>query len=78
MVSSWNYRIVKYAAAGVYDECYGIVECYYNDAGEVVHYDESPRVVAETIEELLEVLDVMKQATTKPTLVDGDVEFGEP
>jgi hypothetical protein len=72
-MSTWNYRIVRYDG-GTEDECVGIVECYYNDAGLVQAYSKKPcGILADTVDDLREVLEMVKEAFDKPVLEMKDL-----
>ena len=74
---SWNYRVackkleVKIDLSNdVYEEsCFGIVETYYNDEGEITFISESfQEPYGETLEELKRSFDKMKEAFDKEFL----------
>jgi hypothetical protein len=74
----WNHRIVRYKHS--HGVSYGIAETFYNDKGEVCGYDTEPRVLADSVESLEEVLKRMLAVVENedlPILIDGHVKFGE-
>lgn len=76
-MSYWNHRIVQHKD-GPDDEAYfEIVECMYNDDGTISSYTDGIAVGGNSLAELLETLEQMRQCVegNKPILVDGEVEF---
>lgn len=90
---SWNYRIAKktYRSSVVdnndYSEVignteedqYGIVECYYNDEGEIMATTENfIEPYGETLEELKWCFEKMKEAFDKEVLDLGSIVYAKP
>lgn len=80
----WDYRIGKKVLTckvdcsnDVYEEdCYGIVEAYYNDKGEVTFTTERfVNPYGETLEELKSSFEMMKEAFDKPALDLDNIEY---
>lgn len=74
---SWDYRIGRktlkckvYLSNDHYEEdCFGIVECYYNDEGEIAFTSvEFQEPYGETLEKLKWSFDKMKEAFDKEVL----------
>lgn len=79
---SWNYRILRHPNESD-EEVYGIHQVYYNDAGEVINWTERPSIVGGSIEEILRVLEQIRDATFKPIIDTRDgldifMDFIEP
>ena len=70
---TWNYRVVKEQAKLDEDAWCSIREVYYDKKGEIISWsadDIAPG--GETVEELLEVLQLMRNCLDKPVLVETD------
>ena len=74
---TWNYRVackkleVKIDLSNdVYEEsCFGIVETYYNDEGEITFISENfQEPYGETLEDLKTGFNMMKEAFDKPVI----------
>jgi hypothetical protein len=60
----WNYRLIKHT-----DGCFAIHECFYDDVGNVDMYSSKPcGFVSDTVEEMVDVLAMAKEALSKPVL----------
>lgn len=84
---SWNYRIARKTlkckvdlSNDYYEEDqYGIVECYYNEEGEI--YATTERFIepyGETLEELKWSFDKMKEAFDKEVLDLDNIVYAKP
>ena len=84
---SWNYRIgrktlkCKIDLSNDYyeEDCFGIVECYYNEEGEI--YATTERFIepyGETLEELKWSFDKMKEAFDKEVLDLDNIDYVKP
>ena len=74
----WSYRVLKQKYEGKERESwieveYVIVEAYFDERGEPVGYCE-PHVVGDSVEELRNVLEMMREALDKPTMETSDFE----
>ena len=70
---SWNYRIVRFD--GAFDEPYfELKEVYYDRDGKPTGYCDAT-VVGETFEEVISVLDLMKEGATRAILDDSAFEW---
>jgi hypothetical protein len=70
MSRHWNYRIIKH----VEDNTYGLYEVYYDDVGNVEKYTSHPcGFVSDTLEEMSDVLDMAREALSKPVLNEQDL-----
>jgi hypothetical protein len=69
---TWNYRVVKHTdSEGITH--FGIHEVYYDKDGRPSMYTESAMApYGETLEELAEDLERMREALIKPVLTDED------
>ena len=82
----WNYRIIKYAtkqaSRGSSEDCYGMYETYYNDAGEICAHDDIPTIVGDSVEDIRKTLSMMTADAIRFEVIDGDKiefkEFNEP
>jgi hypothetical protein len=54
----WNYRLVQH------DDCVGLHEVFYN-GGRVMMWSEKPIIVGDTVQEVLDVLEMMRRDTEK-------------
>ena len=81
---SWNYRVackkleVKIDLSNdVYEEsCFGIVETYYNDEGEITFISENfIEPYGETLEELKTSFNMMKEAFEHPVLDLDNIDY---
>lgn len=81
---NWNYRIGKKVLVSkidcsndVYEEdCYGIVECYYNNEGGITFTTERfVEPYGETLEELKSSFEMMKSAFDLPILDLDNIEY---
>ena len=65
----WNYRVMC-SGKGTVDECYTIHEVYYDETGKQVQQwtEEAVPAYGESLEELVETLQRMLKAATKPVL----------
>lgn len=69
---AWNYRVVRYRAAG--EMLVGLMEVYYDEAGHPVNFARASVLHWESIDELRGTLDLMRRALAAPEIaVDGDV-----
>jgi len=57
----WNYRIIHYdSEKGMgLKNFYGLYEVIYNDDGEISAHSEEPEVVSDSVEDLIETLEIM-------------------
>ena len=83
---TWNYRVackkleVKIDLSNdVYEEsCFGIVETYYNDEGEITFISESfQEPYGETLEDLKTSFNMMKEAFELPVLDLDNIVYAE-
>lgn len=84
---SWEYRVgckklkCKVDLSNDYyeEDCFGIVECYYNEEGEIYatteHFIEP---YGETLEDLKWSFDKMKEAFDKEVLDLGSIVYAKP
>ena len=74
MMTHWNYRIFRYKnkLKGYPDwESFGLHEAYYDDKDKVEGWTEDPIIVGDSVEELLETLDMMKKDIKRfPEILD--------
>ena len=71
----WNHRVVKQTYEDGTEE-YSVREVFYNDDGTIFGYTENPAdVVAETVDELREYIELCLKSLDDPILIDGEVEF---
>ena len=70
---TWNYRVLKHVTKG--GSWYQIHEVYYNkDDGSISSCSEdAPAPFGETVEELQEVVELMKAAFNKPIIPYEDI-----
>lgn len=70
MIKHWNYRVIRHQPkSGVGFVSYAIHEVHYDDGGNPVAVSENPiRLVSDTPEDLAADLELMEEATRKPTL----------
>lgn len=70
MFKHWNYRIIRHTPVnGVGFVSYAIHEVHYDEGGNPVAVSENPiRLVADTPQDLAADLELMEDATRKPTL----------
>lgn len=70
MFKHWNYRIIRHTPVdGAGFVSYAIHEVHYDEAGNPVAVSENPiRLVADTPQDLASDLELMEDATRKPTL----------
>lgn len=84
---SWNYRVgykklkCKVDLSNDYyeEDCFGIVECYYNEKGEI--YATTDRFIdpyGETLEELKRSFEKMKEAFDKEVLDLDNIVYAKP
>ena len=75
---SWNYRITKETKHHKYlhesETIYSIREVYYDENGDIVNMAEMPDVIAESIDELKNILGRMTECCDKPVI---DYNTGE-
>jgi hypothetical protein len=76
---SWNYRVLKQKSiygnsdgSFTEEETFAIYEVYYDDDGKVNGYGKEATVYGESVSEVRQVLEMMKEALDKPVI---DVEF---
>lgn len=55
----WNYRIIKN------DKNFGLYEVFYSDDGEICGHSETPEVVGESSEDIIEYLNTMLEDANK-------------
>lgn len=70
----WRYGIVLHK--GEYDEVLGVHEIYYNSRNELCSRTDDPIIVGNDKEELLRVLDRMKEAVAGQEKILTDEDFG--
>jgi hypothetical protein len=68
---SWNYRVVRFNSNEDIEEYYEIKEVFYDKQGNISGYTDSS-VVSETFEGILDVLDLMRSATSKAVINEAD------
>jgi hypothetical protein len=70
MFSKWNYRVIRHQPpSGMGFVSYAIHEVHYDEQGNPVAVSENPiRLVADTPQDLAADLELMEEATRKPTL----------
>lgn len=75
----WNYRVIEFVDPATEEPWRGIFECYYDDEGKPNGYREGPAEVVSYDPEgneapggLAWVLDKMREALSKPVLVEAD------
>ena len=77
----WNYRIIKYATKHNHEgdeDCYGMYETYYNDAGEICAHDDIPTIVGDSVEDIRKTLSMMTADAIRFEVLDGDkIKFVE-
>ena len=75
---SWNYRITKEIRHHKYlhepETLFGIREVYYDENGDISGISEMPDIIAESVDELKNILDRMKECCDKPLI---DYNTGE-
>jgi hypothetical protein len=72
----WNYRIVNLKSENGGEDWYCIREVYYDENGKPEgHSDVS--VGSESLEDVQNVLDMMRKATELPALQEGDFDDGK-
>ena len=76
---TWNYRVLEFADPATDEPWQAIHEVHYDDAGKPASYSEDPAVVmshdaGNNAAELGWVLDKMREALSKPALVERDFE----
>jgi hypothetical protein len=77
---SWNHRVVRFKAQDVVDgevvdEDLAVCEVYYDDDGKPAHFDPTPFVRGDTIDNIKHVLALMAECLERP-VIDQD-EFDE-
>lgn len=68
---TWNYRVMRYQDEIIGDS-FGIHEVYYDDGTPSTFTEKAVGVVADTTDELREVLAMMASAIEKPALEYSD------
>jgi hypothetical protein len=68
---TWNYRVVRFNNNEDIEEYYEIKEVFYDKQGNISGYTDSS-VVSETFEGILDVLDLMRSATSKAVINEAD------
>ena len=75
---SWNYRITKEIRHHKYlhepETLFGIREVYYDENGDISGISEMPDIIAESVDELKNILDRMIECCDKPVI---DYNTGE-
>ena len=75
---SWNYRITKEIRHHKYlhepETLFGIREVYYDENGDVSGMSEMPDIIAESVDELKNILEKMTECCDKPVI---DYNTGE-
>lgn len=68
----WNHRLMQREEYG--ETFLFIVEAYYNDDdNRIIGWTKDKSVWGESVEEILQTLEWMKDATTKPILIEADL-----
>ena len=76
----WNHRIMRHNDDPTW---YGLHEVYYNDAGQVVAWTDSPvTVTGESVDDLCGLVEFMQNDKTRPLLdydmaPEGDWDIGD-
>jgi hypothetical protein len=68
---TWNYRVVRFKNNEDIEEYYEIKEVFYDKQGNISGYTDSS-VVSESFEGILDVLDLMRSATSKAVINEAD------
>lgn len=76
---TWNYRVLEFVDPATDEPWQAIHEVHYDDDGKPASYSEEPAVVmshdaGNNVAELGWVLDKMREALSKPALVERDFE----
>lgn len=69
-MKTWNYRLLK--KKGI--EYYGVIEDYYDKAGNIRSYSEFIPVCGDSLEEVRTDLERFKAALEKPIVLEEDLE----
>jgi len=72
---TWNYRVMRSYFEDMPDAWYSIREVYYDNHGEVDGWTvDEAAPVGDTVEELLEILGLMRNCLDKPILDEAELE----
>lgn len=72
---SWNYRLMKHKEPDPEDTWYAVHEVFYTDEGKIWAWTENPiTFVADSKEEALRVLDMIKKDVENQEVLDADME----
>ena len=75
---SWNYRLTKEIIHNKYlvepETLFGIREVYYDENGDISGMSEMPDIIAESVDELKNILEKMTECCDKPVI---DYNTGE-
>lgn len=72
-MSHWNYRVIEFTHPSTSETWRAIHEVHYDEKGLPYAYSDPPGVVmGDTNEEMLTVLDRMRDCLDKPALVEAD------